>query len=1300
MFCIRVKRKAASCNFKCASATCSVSDILIRDQIILGTKEEEIRRAALKDQWSLEDLLKNSRPIIASDRGLKVIKKEPMDEKPSIRRTKPGPYSKKYQLANNFRSDKSSNNSTNLCERCSNPRCKKDKKCQGLTATCFKCGLKGHFRGAAKCKFEKKKEKSKKSKKKFRKSRRLEDTSSDEAPSTQSSDSQTDSDSEQDDSGDSSEEEAESKRVTKEFRRPRITTIRLTKESNCRVIRKSEAKNRYDIDLIIKERRVPSFCDTGADICIISKKNAKKLDIPIESTEMRIRPYGSTPKKCYGKISCAVTHNDNVANVKFYVLDKDVETLLSGPVAEELGVITLNKTPPQQIKQVSEHDPQEKQLNRESLQTKEKLKKQYPEVFKGTGTLKNHKVKFHIDENIPPVSQPARPIPFHLSKQFDQEIEKMLEADIIEHHEGPAPWVSNSVPVPKPDGRLRVAVDMRCPNKAIKQTNIPIPRPEEISSQLAGYKTFSKLDFRQAFHQLELDEESRVLTVFHANGKLMRYKRLTMGTAPASGELAKALLPMFQKVKNAFVIQDDLIVAGKSKTEHDEALKQVMDIIKDSGMTLNDEKCIFAEKSIPWWGMVISSQGLSPCPEKVKAIKKMKPPKNRDEVKSLFCMLQSNKNFIPSLATKTNNIRSLLSERNDFNWNSKCDKEFKDIKEELSKDILLHHFDPELNTEIVVDAHKSGISAILMQTDKESKHMVAVASRATTDVESRYPQIDLESIAVDFGLRRFRFYIAGGPKVQVITDHKPLQSIFNNLRKGSIRTERIKLRHQDIDYEVIWKKGADNAADYLSRHAIPTKDLPVDQQEETKELEKTIWFLQFSPYLEAISTEDLIRESNQDATLRKLKKALKGGKTMEDQDLKAYKKIRDKLMITDSGLVMKDDRIILPESLVDKAISKAHQSSHPGITTMKRRLRTHFWYPKLNERIQNYVSRCKKCQMFNPVNRKHQLHPHQLKGVNAWEKISIDLFGPLPNKDYVLVAQDQTSCFPAAKVLKKTDAKHVTNSLDEFYTSYGNPMVHRTDNGPPFNSHEFTDFSNKRGIQHELAYPYHPQANYAETFMKPLGKCLKIANLEGKDHETAVNQLLASYRATPHSATNMAPGDIMFRHGYGGSFPKTTIPSDKDVERAIWHDQEQREIRDLDKNRNRRRPSIQVDDTVMARNNVRRKFEPVFGPEEYTVTTVSKGGVTMRNAEGKERRRHLDDVCALPSIAEEETTQEERRRHLDDVRVLPSGAEEETTPAEGQQSAQHEESHQAKRKSGRRRKPNTRIFNNDFVTST
>ena len=81
-------------------------------------------------------------------------------------------------------------------------------------------------------------------------------------------------------------------------------------------------------------------------------------------------------------------------------------------------------------------------------------------------------------------------------------------------------------------------------------------------------------------------------------------------------------------------------------------------------------------------------------------------------------MLQSNKNFIPRLASKTVNIRILLKKETDFSWNKKCQQEFEDIRKEFTKDILLRHFDPELKTEIHVDAHQSGLSAILMQLDK------------------------------------------------------------------------------------------------------------------------------------------------------------------------------------------------------------------------------------------------------------------------------------------------------------------------------------------------------------------------------------------------------------------------------------------------------------------------------------------------------------------------------------------------------------------------------------------------------
>ena len=77
---------------------------------------------------------------------------------------------------------------------------------------------------------------------------------------------------------------------------------------------------------------------------------------------------------------------------------------------------------------------------------------------------------------------------------------------------------------------------------------------------------------------------------------------------------------------------------------------------------------------------------------------------------------------------------------------------------------MVHHFDPKLKTFMVVDASTNGISAMLLQGTEDERQVVSVASRTTSQVEARYAQIDLESLAVDYALRRFRFYIAGGSK--------------------------------------------------------------------------------------------------------------------------------------------------------------------------------------------------------------------------------------------------------------------------------------------------------------------------------------------------------------------------------------------------------------------------------------------------------------------------------------------------------------------------------------------------------
>ena len=90
-----------------------------------------------------------------------------------------------------------------------------------------------------------------------------------------------------------------------------------------------------------------------------------------------------------------------------------------------------------------------------------------------------------------------------------------------------------------------------------------------------------------------------------------------------------------------------------------------------------------------------------------------------------------------------------------------------------------------------------------------------------------------------------------------------------------------------------------------------------------------------------------------------------------------------------------------------------------------------------------------------------------------------------------MVVQDQTSRFPAAKVVLNTKAAPVLEALDGIYEAYGNLAKHRGDNGPPFNSRDFQKFSEGKGIEHVKVYEYHPQANPSETFMKTVGKSMK-----------------------------------------------------------------------------------------------------------------------------------------------------------------------------------------------------------------
>ena len=659
----KVKHEAAACNFKCATAGCTVPDTMARDQIIIGTNSPDIQRNALKEQWNLKDLITNGRLIQAATIGTDRLN---LETPPQIGRVgkKGGRFSKKAALRNR-QDDNKRDTVTEKCQNCSSNNCRGGRKCWAYDKECFICKHPGHVKGAKACKGPSK----------GQSARRLEDTKLRKKES----------ESEDSDSYDTARSEAsedESRHRGRNSAKCKfVASVRRTVDKRQRV-----KKPRYQVEVVINEQVVNMFADTGADISVMSVKKAEEIGLALNKTKMKIRPYGAKPIKCKGYYVGPAMHGDAVTNVRIYVVDKEVETLLSGQASEALGIIKFNKH--HAIRQI---------------QTTKNAKKHplvnFPEVFEGVGKLKGHSVKLYVDTDVPPVAEPPRPIAFHLQKRHDEEINKMEKNGIIEEHIGPAPYVSNTVPTPKEDGGLRITVDMRNANKAIKSTNLPIPRPEAIRARLAGSKWFSKCDFTTAFHQLELEPESRYLTVFHdGQGRLMRYTRLTMGTSPASGELNKALTPLFRDIAGAHVIHDDLILATETEKEHQDLIIKVMEVISKSGMTLNPKKCHFTKTSIPFWGMIIGREGVKPEPEKVESLKEATAPKDKAEVMSFLCMIQSYAEFIPNLSQKTENLRNLTKKNKRFLWNKSCQQEFDNLRNSLHKDATLRYFDPNEKT--------------------------------------------------------------------------------------------------------------------------------------------------------------------------------------------------------------------------------------------------------------------------------------------------------------------------------------------------------------------------------------------------------------------------------------------------------------------------------------------------------------------------------------------------------------------------------------------------------------------------
>lgn len=1280
-FCNRVESEAKHCQFKCNNENCNAEETAVRDQILIGTNNDEIRQEALKRSWTLSDLRQEGMKMesaarsgaqISSESSLNRVGKYSFNNLKERKKAMVRP--EKANLPPNVNKKRGSQlNCFNCGNKISGSIINHKLQCPAKNHTCGKCQKKNHFEKVCQSK-----------------SVNTMTTGEEEA-------------------SDESIEENMANQESEELYNVNLFRIKTSTDKAKPQLKST--KNDFTVEVIINNRLGRLIADTGARISVCGTSQAKKWGLleKMVPSKLKIKPYRSDPIPVLGEARCSVSFGNVSVPVVWHVISGSCEPILSGNAALQLGIIQFNRkdTTFQPVLMIEKDD-------KSNLQD---ILACYPENFNGLGKLQGHKVKLHCNPKIKPVNVPAHSFPYHLKERAQKAINEMIEQDVIEEHpcDQPAPWISNAVLAPKHDGSIRVTLDARNVNKALLSSNQPIPKQEDIKAKLGGAKVFSKMDLKSAFWQIELEEKSRYLTVFHANGKLFRYKRLTMGLTPSQGELSVALRPVFADIEGVHVIHDDVIVATKTDNEHEQAIKECMEAIKKAGLTMNAPKCVFGKREISFWGMIFSAEGTKPDPEKIEALKYISPPTNKEELISFLCMMQSNSDFISNFAKKSAPLREITKGGTHFRWQDRHQKCFEELVKEFRKDTLMRYFDMAKPIYIFTDAHITGLGAMLAQGDDvSSAKPVAFASRTTNKAEANYPQIDLEAMGLDFGLRRFRNYLVGAPSVKLVTDHKPLLPIFNGNRKGSIRSEKIKMRHQDINFEVIYQKGKVNQTDFISRRAKPLDKVPASEQDELNDLNNLLYLLHTTPVIDHIGLAAISTETKKDETLKQLAAIVKSGKTWipkeSSPELKKFKEILPEITLTSNQILLKSERIILPESLHDTAIQLAHRGSHPAQSGIERRLRSHFFFHGMKRKVEDFVQNCEQCLIFSNKKTSEPILPHKVPE-KCWDTVAVDLFGPMPDKNHVVVVQDLASRFPAAKLVTSTGARQVLPALGDIYNSYGNPVTQLSDNGPPFNSAEMEHFAEKRNIELKKTPPLHPQANPAETFMKPLGKTMKIAHHNKSSKKEALSSLLQNFRDTPQQATMLTPGAMMFRDGYRATFPRISATS-KEVENAHIRDRNQKKEREskINASKFRKQNNISVGDTVFIRNlDKKKKFDPIFSPDTYNVIEISDDNTVVtvvRESDQKILKRHPDDIKVI--VQQMETFKESKKpmseceetqsffKQLeaigseDDSDFLVFGNDFRTLePSNAQSSTEL-------RRSTRIRKQNSRYFNSEF----
>ncbi len=991
--------------------------------------------------------------------------------------------------------------------------------------------------------------------------------------------------------------------------------------------------------LTVNGTTIPVKLDTGAQVNILPESDYNRLrnKPQLSKATETLKAYNQSQIIVKGKCVVTVDHNARKHKMLVFVVPGNKQALLGRQACERLGLVKLACAV---TKTGHSKDDNDNYAN---------LLHDYRDVFDGLGCLPGMHTII-VDQTATPVVHACRKVPFALHNGLKKELGRMERLSVITRVEEPTDWVNSLVVVKKKNGDIRVCMDPRDLNRAIKREHYKMPTREEIMSQFAGATYYSKLDASQGFWQLQLDEESSHLCTFNTPFGRYRYLRLPFGISSAPEVYHKTIHQIFESIDGVSTIADDIIIYGATREAHDNSLQKTLEIARQVNLKLNRDKCEIGVTQLTFIGDLVTAEGVKPDPQKVTAINNMLKPESKQELQRFLGMVTYLAKWIAGFSQKSAPLRALLKEDNEWQWGPEQDRSWSDLKNAISTEPVLQYYDPNCPIRLSSDASKDGLGAVILQLHDNKWTPVAYASRAMTSAETRYAQIEKELLGIVFACERFHQFIYGAT-VEAETDHKPLISLFKKpLTDCPLRVQRLLLMVQKYDLLVVNTPGKQLVvADTISR--APDCNADKGETARVQSVDDVVeTFVDMIIETMPVSDNRLnqIRDATQaDDQLISLKRMIIQGWPEErhqcQSDVCPFWNNRAELSVAED-VIFKGTRIVIPRMLRKDVLLKIHEG-HMGIEKCRRRARDTVYWPGMNAEISNMVSQCDACQKHQPSQPVEPLNPHEIP-VRAWQRVGADI-GTNGGKEYLIVC-DYYSGYPEVVTLATTTSKAVINAIKSMFARHGVPDVVISDNGPQFGSKEFADFAKDWGFEHQTSSPHYPRSNgLAESAVKTVKQMIKKCQETKQDFHKA----LLAYRSTPLQ-NGLSPSQMLMNRRVKTTLPVHPQRLEPEVQQGVVSDKIQSRLQQKqlhDRKAHSLEPlnpqdRVRVQDFRTGLWTVRATVLRKVAPRSYEIE--AEGGWILRRNRGAIRKDTVPKQTFVdPKLLEEELTLQLAKEH-------------------------------------------------------